>query len=292
VSDAVMTHRVSWSGEGAGGDLRTGLDRLAELAVPSDRPWRLVWCAGAGVTGSSAGALHREVETLVDFLAVLADRHRQLRNGTVFLASSAGGLYAGSPAAAPYTEDSPAVAVSAYGEAKLATEQAARAYADVTGNQVLIGRIANLYGPGQNLSKPQGLISHLCRAQLTKVPLSVYVSLDTIRDYLYVDDCAEMIADMLEPQVLPDTAPPTLVKILASQQGTTIAGLVSICRHVFRRQPRIVLGTSGDARLQVKDLRLKSVVWPDIDRRSLTPLPAGVATTAAGILRHLQQAQL
>ena len=58
---------------------------------------------------------------------------------------------------------------------------------------LLVGRISNLYGPGQNLAKPQGLVSQLCRAQLTRQPLSVYVSLDTMRDYLYVDDAAAMV---------------------------------------------------------------------------------------------------
>ena len=59
-----------------------------------------------------------------------------------------------------------------------------RRFAAATGTAVLVGRIANLYGPGQNLAKPQGLVSQLCLANLTGQPLSIYVSLDTLRDYL------------------------------------------------------------------------------------------------------------
>lgn len=44
-------------------------------------------------------------------------------------------------------------------------EQAAADFANATGKPVLVGRIAKLYGPRQNLSKPQGLISHICRTQ-------------------------------------------------------------------------------------------------------------------------------
>ena len=54
---------------------------------------------------------------------------------------------------------------------------------------VLIGRIANLYGPGQNLAKAQGLVSQLCAAQLERARSSIWVSLDTLRDYLFAPDC-------------------------------------------------------------------------------------------------------
>ena len=118
----------------------------------------------------------------------------------------------------------------------------------------------------------------------------MYVSLDTIRDYLFVDDCAGLLCEMLDRGETVQSRSGPLVKIVASQQGTTIASLVAVCRQVFKRAPRLILGTSENARFQVRDLRLRSVVWPDLDRRALTALPAGVAATAAGILRTAQQA--
>ncbi len=287
----VMTWQVSWGTAAAGRDLADGLDRLVELAEQPHTPWRVLWCAGAGVTGTSSAALDLEVATLTDFLAALAARRSAIGGGTVFLASSAGGLYAGGATGRPQSEADEPVPISAYGRAKLAAENAARAYAAATGDTVQIGRIANLYGPGQNLDKGQGLISALCRGSITRQPVSVYVSLDTVRDYLFVDDCAEMIADMVElgrPTEIP--AGTALVKVLASQQGTTIASLIAVCRQVFKRAPLIALGRSANAAFQVRDLRLASVVWPAIDRRCLTPLPVGIAATAAGILLATQRA--
>jgi UDP-glucose 4-epimerase len=96
-----------------------------------------------------------------------------------------------------------------------------------------------------------------------------------------------MIADMLLAAAAP--ARPVVRKVLASQQGTTIASLLSLCRHVFKRPPQLVLGSSASARFQVRDLRLRSVCWPEIDQRVLTPLPAGLAATAAGMLRAAQR---
>ena len=287
----VMTQQVSWGTADADGDLAGGLDRLTELAGRPGTLWRVLWCAGAGVTGTSVAELDFEVKTFTEFLSGLADRRDVIGPGTVFLASSAGGLYAGGATGGPQSEADAPVPISAYGYAKLAGESAARDYAAATGDVVQIGRIANLYGPGQNLQKAQGLISALCHGSITRQPVSVYVSLDTIRDYLFVDDCAAMIADMIEPARPPDfTTGQALVKVLASQQGTTIASLIAVCRQVFKRAPLIALGRSANARFQVRDLRFSSVIWPAIDRRALTPLPVGIAATAAGILRATQRA--
>ena len=40
--------------------------------------------------------------------------------------------------------------------------------------------------------------------------------------------------------------------------------------------------------MQARDLSLRSRVWPELDRSSLTPFPVGVASTAADLLRLLQ----
>ncbi|SDP04857.1 UDP-glucose 4-epimerase [Nakamurella panacisegetis] len=286
----VLRQRVGWSGERAGADLLAGLAQLSAHLERAGGPWRVVWCAGAGVTGSSAQALQQEIRTLTSFLDRMTERAADLGPGTFFLASSAGGLYAGTPSDGhAFSELDPVNPISPYGEAKLAAELAVTRYAEATGNQVQIGRIANLYGPGQNLSKGQGLISALCRSHLTRRPISVYVSLDTIRDYLFVDDCADMIADMLDVTTPGRQAGEVVLKILASQHGTTIATLVAACRQVFKRPPLLILGTSAQARFQVLDLRLRSFVWPEIDHRTLMPLPAGIAATTAAIQRSIQR---
>ncbi len=290
---SVMTTPIGWSTGTAAADLATGVDRLIDEVRAHQKPWRIAWCAGAGVTGTSLTDLDQEVAVLTGFLDQLTARRDQLGHGTVFLASSAGGIYAGRSGGAPYTEFHAPMPISDYGRAKLACEQAVARYGRRSGSAVLVGRIANLYGPGQNMSKAQGLISHLCRANISRQPISIYVSLDTIRDYLYVEDCAEMIADMLDlGRPATDAAGQVITKVLASQQGTTIAGLIAICRQVFKRPPRVVLGSSATARFQVRDLRLRSVVWPQIDRRALTPLPSGVAATLAGTLRSIQRSHV
>ena len=168
------------------------------------------------------------------------------------------------------------VAISAYGRAKLRAEAAVDAFAARTGVSVLLGRLSNLYGPGQDLTKPQGLISQLCRAQLTRRPLSIYVPLDTRRDYLFVDDAAAMAVAGLD--AVTDRGGRHL-KVLASEHSTTVAAILGDLGRITRRRPLIVLGTNPQARLQARDLRLRSVAWPPTAALARTPMSAGIAAT-------------
>jgi UDP-glucose 4-epimerase len=144
----------------------------------------------------------------------------------------------------------------------------------------MIGRVANLYGPGQNLAKPQGLISVFARAHLTGQPVSVYVSLDTLRDYIFINDAAALIADCLDRLAKPDIlSGETIIKIIATQRADTIGALIGACRTVFKRRPRIVLGASPHAKAQAHDLRLRSIVWTELDNRPFTPLSVGIDAT-------------
>ncbi|WP_404392519.1 NAD-dependent epimerase/dehydratase family protein [Humibacillus xanthopallidus] len=256
------------------------------------RGWQVVWCAGAGVTGSSAESFDAEHAALVAALEGLREGSDASR-GAFFLASSAGGVYAG-VGASPYDEFSPTKPLAAYGWAKLRAEQTVTEWAR-GGSPVVIGRIANLYGPGQNLDKPQGLVSQLCAAHLERRPVSIWVSLDTLRDYLYAPDCAQMVLDCLdlaraESQGSPVGDAPVVTKILATQRAITIGAVIAELRRIFRRRPSIVLGASSVSALQSRDLSLRSRVWPEIDRRTLTTFPAGVAATLEDLSSRLRVA--
>ena len=264
--------------------------RLREAA--GDSPWQVVWCAGAGVTGSSAESFEAEHLLLTAALEALQGPGEHASRGVFFLASSAGGVYAG-VGASPYDEFSPTKPLAAYGWAKLGAEQTVTDWAR-GGTPVVIGRIANLYGPGQNLDKPQGLVSQLCAAYLERRPVSIWVSLDTLRDYLYAPDCAQMVLDCLDRARAEasegggDDRTFVVTKILATQRAITIGAVIAELRRIFRRRPAVVLGASPVSALQSRDLSLTSRVWPEIDQRSLTTFPAGVASTLQDLQKRLQ----
>ncbi|MFS0852501.1 NAD-dependent epimerase/dehydratase family protein [Microbacterium sp. 179-I 3D4 NHS] len=271
---------IRWGGPEAEDDLRAGVEHL--VAHAGDRPWRVFWCAGVGVTGSSAASLHTEVARFESLLAAIAALPPEVRErGLLFVASSAGAMYAGSHGA-PFDESTPPHPLGDYGLAKQEIERAAERFAAGASVRCVVGRIANLYGPGQSLAKPQGLISHLCRAHVRRTPLSVYVPLDTLRDYIFVDDCAALVLATCERLVQEPTGAYRM-KVLASGRSVSIGALLGEFRRVVGRRPEIVMGSSPVSALQSRDLRMRSTVWPDLDQRASTNLADGIARTLQGI---------
>jgi UDP-glucose 4-epimerase len=282
----VPTTPVPW----ATAQARFTLDehRRAFMKHAGGGPWSLVWCAGAGVTASRAGALDEEVATFTSVLESLSGDDAQ--GGTITLASSAGGVYAGA-VGPPFDEGSAVAPLAPYGRAKLAMEQALTRWAAQTGGRALVGRLGNLYGPGQDIDKPQGLISQLLRAHLLRRPLTIYVPLDTIRDYVFVSDAAQRL--LSATQIAMSTPPGSVTtKVVASQQGQSIAAVLGELRRVLQRRPQIIVGSSPVARFQARDLRLRSTVWREVDRVPLTPLPAGIHASLSDLTLQLQRGDL
>lgn len=247
-------------------------------------PWCVIWAAGAGVIGTTPSALREETATWERLLQLL-DRHlcgdKDPRPGWVFLSSSAGGTYGSCPDQV-ITEDSPCRPISAYGSNKLDQERLLQSWAASRPSVgCLIGRISNLYGPGQDLSKPQGLVSHISRCLIWQRPIHIYVPLDTIRDYLYVDDCAEQIASCLSEKLRQPAASCGAgqggLKIFAAEQPTTVAQIVgAFSRLALRRHPRVLCAPSGLGLQQPRRLQFHSIVAPDLRAMPRTILPVGI----------------
>ncbi|HKO50508.1 MAG TPA: NAD-dependent epimerase/dehydratase family protein [Polyangiaceae bacterium] len=245
--------------------VRAFCDRLA--AEPG-RAWAIAWCAGAGVVATSAQALAAETVAFQHFLTLLAaEPELGARPGCISLASSAGGVYGGC-FVSPITEATPPQPISPYGFAKLEQEQLLMAWAASQPNvSVVIARFSNLYGPGQRLDKPQGLVSHASRCLIYGAPLHVYVSTDTIRDYLFAEDAGHALVVVLRRVGYEKQLP--VIKLIASEKEISISGLLGVFRQISRRKLRVVAGLHRLAVLQPKRLQFRSQVWPDPTQRNL-----------------------
>lgn len=257
----VFTHPIDWGAPAS--PLAAGLRAYRETL--DGHPPTILWCAGAGVPHSPAALFEAERAVYASFLDELATTLPpvELAGLTLFLASSAGAVYAGVERP-PYHEHSATRPLAAYGHAKLALEGLTGQFADRTGARAAVGRISNLYGVGQNLAKAQGLISVLLNSALTRVPVSIYVPLDTIRDYLYTDDAARLIL-ALTRRTSEQSAGTAVLKLLASGRRTTIATLLAESRTVVGRRPLIIQAASPHAKVQAVDLSMQSRFWTDLD---------------------------
>lgn len=286
LADVFPSAPVPWSDAPAA--RRVMADNLNRfLQSCTSKPWRIMWVAGRAVTASPRDEARSELDLLEHFCEVVA-RARPSGPGAIFFASSAGGLYAGSPGA-PHDEATEPIPLSAYGELKLAQEQVlASAHLGVP---VLIGRIANLYGPGQDLAKPQGLITRLAIAATSRQPINLFVSLDTLRDYVYVDDAAVTILDWLKVLGQEPERHGTSIRIIASGNPVSLAFVMRLTQTIARTRIPIALGLDASARSQGRDLRLIPSTHPQVRSANTTSLPAGISRVLADVRQRIEGGQ-
>jgi UDP-glucose 4-epimerase len=251
---------------------------IMRYAQAAGARWTVIWCAGAAVVATDEAAAAAE---LAQFRVAAAHIRRFLPagRGVFFLTSSAGGIYAGS-AGVPFDEESPPAPVSPYGRLKLSMELAA--LDELQGHcHVVIGRFSNIYGAGQDLSKQQGLISQLCLHALTRRALNVYVPLETIRDYLYVDDAAALVLSAVE-RAHRHPAESSSLRVMASGEPATVARLVGLTDRLSHHRSLIAVGVHPSSAFQVRDLRFRSRHQDEQRGLVRTGLTVGVAQ----VFRH------
>jgi len=272
--------RVPW------GDTTASLASLSaslrEFAREAQGPWAIVWAAGAATVSASEKEAEAEASVFRTFAHAVASSPLNSR-GVVVLVSSAGGIHAGSPSP-PFDEATPPSPISPYGRARLAQERAAT---ELLGDRwpVVLARVSNVYGPGQDLTKLQGLVSRLALCSLTREPLNLFVPLATVRDYIYVDDVASLIHAWIDEEA--DTSTGARVRVIASGEGTSIGQLVRTAQDVGHRKVPIAMGTHPSATGQAPDLRFVPSLTHSRSGLPLTTIPIGMKRVFDDVFHQL-----
>ena len=257
-------------------ELEDAVAAFAATARELASPWAVFWCAGKGVVTSTAATLQPELSAWTQLLELLGPALAapgRGPSGAIFLASSAGAIYSDDRGDF-LTENSPPTASSAYGIHKLRMEDALRGWsAALPSVSCLIGRISTLYGPGQDLQKAQGIISHLSRCLIHRRAVEIYVSLDTRRDYLFVQDCAHEIAASTG-RLLTARPGSTVTKIFAREELTTLARVVGVFFQMAKHRPLIACRQPRGT--QTVSLKFRSQVWRDLEGPRKTDLATGI----------------
>lgn len=219
-------------------------------------PWEIFWVAGTASMASTQAELNYENKLFKAFLAALAKSRLNFNDGLVFFASSAGGVYAGSSDAI-INEHSIPQPLTPYGKSKLEQEkellQFAR-YSNLKG--VLIGRISNLFGPSVKIQKNKGLIHQIINSILTNTPISIFVPLDTKRDYLYSLDAAKIIISAVNQL---DLEQKEIIRIISAESSISIVELLCLCKKITRRNPRILITRNNLSNIYRRSIQFKSI---------------------------------
>jgi len=153
----------------------------------------IIWCASRvnpATAAQNPGLVELELQEWTLFL----DAFRELGDckPTILFLSSGGCTYSSSEL--PFRETSKAKGINEYGKLKVAMEKKLFSL-DI---KSMIFRVSNAYGPDQPFGRGQGVIAEWLHAVQTGRSLDVYGSVESFRDYIYIDDLCEAIFSSLK----------------------------------------------------------------------------------------------
>lgn len=151
-------------------------------------------------------------------------------------------------------EDTPCRPKSVYAGSKLAAEHLLANYAQPKGIRWNSLRMFNVYGPGQDITKPdQGVVGIFMNMLLNRDTVQVKGSLQRFRDLVFIDDVIRAWDLCLEKQV------PNQAFNLGSGEKTTFEQLIRSIARVLGKEDRLVIeelpGMQGDMKGCYADLR-------------------------------------
>lgn len=156
----------------------------------------------------------------------LLELMRQRKIPRLFFLSSGGAVYGPNHGSA-LKENHPTMPVSSYGATKLAIEKYIEVYRHNFGLNAIIIRPSNVYGPGQPLTKPQGLIGHLAEALMKGKEISIWGDGHARKDFLFLDDFLSGMEKLLS---FPGSVPPVLN--LSSGKSFSILDLMGMMESI------------------------------------------------------------
>lgn len=110
----------------------------------------------------------------------------------IFLSS--GGTVYGNQKIQPICETAVPIPINHYGNLKLCIENTIRTFNFQNKKNMLVARISNPYGPGQDYHKGVGFIDAAIKRSLNKESIEIWGDGNVIRDYIYIDDVCKMLS--------------------------------------------------------------------------------------------------
>lgn len=210
------------------------------------------------------------VKPLVDFLELTP----KLRKMKRFLFVSSGGtIYGESVDHADFHEGSNLNPISAYGLSKIISENYIGYLTRKSHFQSIILRPSNIFGPFQNLKKPQGIVGFAFNSILKGTSLDLYNEGMVIRDFIYVDDFAKAVNSCLNDTFVRSQ---TEIYNVGSQCGVTIKSVVESIHEVTGIEVKTIAkpARSFDTNYNVLDI---SKITANLNWKPTTSLDQGLA---------------
>lgn len=190
---------------------------------------------------------------------------QQTKSRLIFLSS--GGTVYGNQPVQPIKEDAVAVPINHYGNLKLCIENTIRTMNFQSKKNMLIARISNPYGPGQDYKKGVGFIDACIKKGVNGEDVEVWGDGEIVRDYIYIDDACRMLYTLTRYEGDDE------VFNISSMIGTSQNDVLKIIKSIFTNMNiRYTKSRSVDAKKIVLD---NSKIMA-LDDFSLVPVEEGI----------------
>lgn len=224
---------------------------------------------------SNASPLVDVHDSLTPVIHLLEALRRRPEVSMVFLSS--GGTVYGNPRTMPVTEDHPTDPTTSYGILKLAGEKYIGMYRELYGVRARVLRVSNAYGPFQPIGRGQGVVGVFLDRVVRGLPVTVFGTGCTVRDYIHVDDIASAVIASLAAGV-----PHTLN--VGTGVGTSLLQIVQLLEQISGRAVAV-------EHLPARGFDVESIVLDVGAFRALTghepiELTAGLTTAYGWALEH------
>ena len=197
-------------------------------------PWNVIWAAGTmrALDNTDVGA--REC---LNFEAFCTDLRQivDLDNGTLMFLSSAGGIYGGSRDV-PFRVETPVAPANAYGWSKLCQENKVSELREA-GLRVQIVRPTNVYGVPTPGRVHRGIVGRLLEAAMSGTAVDIYSPLNSRRDYMYADDLADVLVDLISGRASDQG---TDVYLLGSGTAYSLRGVIDTVQEVTLKRIKLI----------------------------------------------------
>lgn len=169
-----------------------------ELLNVAEKADYVIWLVHASVPSTQDESLVDDFALNVSPIVKFLEKADSLKNLKKFIYLSSGGtVYGDTTEHLPIKEDHPQKPISNYGLSKSVAEKYIEYITKNKSFETVILRPSNVYGPYQNLVKPQGIIGFAFKAIKNNLVLDLYDEGKVIRDFIYVKDLANAVENFL-----------------------------------------------------------------------------------------------
>lgn len=196
----------------------------------------------------------------------------------IFLSS--GGTVYGNQKLQPIREDAVPVPINHYGNLKLCIENTIRTFNFQSKRNMLVARISNPYGPGQNYLKGVGFIDAALKRAIHGETIEVWGNGDVIRDYIYIDDVCRMLYDLVHYHGKYE------VFNLSSNTGTSQNDVLNIIKDII---PDVSIKYADARSVDAKKIILDNTRIMEQDEFALVHVKDGIRNYYNYILKTMEK---